>query len=252
MAGFEPATTRFQGEDSDQTELHTEEQREITAVVTTPFVALPAGNHACRSRVSTWTCRDSIHVVWHDGLFATGGDACLPCRYSMRRLPSALRAVKACRPPCDFTSKTACLGHPVSLNFTEVIQAYAIVATRKDASFPFLGTGFEPATCCFQGNRSSTELSSTCDDARVLVASRPFGLRNTTHRLPFTCRLLDRSSGRRANARHPWNCPPPLHASSDLDAPPYPSRVVNRYDGRSAPPVTVTGFGSPRGPVSQL
>lgn len=33
--------------------------------------------------------------------------------------------------------------------------------------------------------------ANTCDDACVLWLSQPFELRNATHHLPFTCRLLD-------------------------------------------------------------
>ena len=57
--------------------------------------------------------------------------------YSMLRLPSALRAVKACGPPCESTSKIVGLGPQISLNFTEVIQAYAIFTILRDASFRF-------------------------------------------------------------------------------------------------------------------
>ena len=121
-----------------QTALYPEnEQLEITAVCTTPFVALSVDGQAHRSRVSTRICRGSFRVVRHDGLVLTGGDTCLQYSYSMLRLPSALRAVKACVPPCKSTSKIVGLGPQISLNFTEVIQAYAIFTVLRDASFRF-------------------------------------------------------------------------------------------------------------------
>jgi hypothetical protein len=43
---------------------------------------------------------------------------------------------------------------------------------------------------CLRDRGSSQELQ-TCDDACVQWLSPPFELRNATHRLPFTCRLLD-------------------------------------------------------------
>jgi hypothetical protein len=55
--------------------------------------------------------------------------------YSMPRLPSALRAMKACRPPCESTSKTLGLGPRIFPNFAEAIRAYAIFAVPRDASF---------------------------------------------------------------------------------------------------------------------
>ena len=57
--------------------------------------------------------------------------------YSIVHLPSALRAVKACGPPCESLSKTFGLGPRVSLNFTGAIQAYAIFTVLRDASFRF-------------------------------------------------------------------------------------------------------------------
>ncbi len=143
-----------------QTALHSEnEQLEITAACTAPFVALSVDGQAHRSRVSTRICRGSFRVVRHDGLVSTGGDTCLRHSYSMPPLPSALRAVKACGPTCDVTSKTVRLGRQAFLDFTDVIQAYAIVTTRKDAAFPFISARFEPATRCLEGNRSTIELS---------------------------------------------------------------------------------------------
>ena len=121
-----------------QTALHSEnEQLEITAACTAPFVALSVDGQAHRSRVSTRICRGSFRVVRHDGLVLTGGDTCLQYSYSMLRLPSALRAVKACGPPCESTSKIVGLGPQISLNFTEAIQAYAIFTVLRDASFLF-------------------------------------------------------------------------------------------------------------------
>ena len=113
------------------------EQLEITAVCTTPFVALSVGGQAHRSRVSTRTCRGSFRVVQHDGLVLTGGSTCLQHSYSMFHLPSALRATRACGPPCESTSKTFGLGPRIFLNFTEMIQAYAIFTVPRDASFRF-------------------------------------------------------------------------------------------------------------------
>lgn len=57
--------------------------------------------------------------------------------YSMPPLPSALRAMKACRPPCESTSKTLGLGPRIFPNFAEAIRAYAIFAAPRDASFRF-------------------------------------------------------------------------------------------------------------------
>lgn len=75
--------SRFQGEDSDQTELHREiEPLEITAACTTPFVALSAGDQAYRSRLSTRIRRGSFRVVWHDGLF--GQEAIPVCSTATR------------------------------------------------------------------------------------------------------------------------------------------------------------------------
>ncbi len=51
MVGFEPTASRSQGEDSDQAELHPEnEQLEITAARTAPFVALSVTCQACPVR----------------------------------------------------------------------------------------------------------------------------------------------------------------------------------------------------------
>ncbi len=52
----------------------------------------------------------------------------------------------------------------------------------------------------------------TCDDADVLRLSPPFGLRNATHRLPFTCRLLNGVSRQR----------PCLHTSATSRSAPSP------------------------------
>lgn len=54
--------------------------------------------------------------------------------------------------------------------------------------------------------------SHTCDDADVLRLSPPFGLRNATHRLPFTCRLLNGVSRQR----------PCLHTSATSRSAPSP------------------------------
>jgi hypothetical protein len=70
-------------------------------------------------------------------LFLTGGDTCLQYSYSILCLPSALRAIKACGPPCESISKIVGLGPRISLNFTDVIQAYAIFTLLRDAAFRF-------------------------------------------------------------------------------------------------------------------
>jgi hypothetical protein len=41
----------------------------------------------------------------------------------------------ACEPSCEFISKIVGLEPQISLNFTEVIQAYAIFTLLRDASF---------------------------------------------------------------------------------------------------------------------
>ena len=56
---------------------------------------------------------------------------------------------------------------------------------------------------------------------RALVASLPFGRRNTTRRLSFTCRLLDRGIGRWLRARTLYLCAAALarKARTDLHYP---------------------------------
>ncbi len=64
VVGFEPTTSRFQGADSDQTELHPDRsgQPEITATRITSFDGLSEGDQPQGSRVSTRACRGSTRV----------------------------------------------------------------------------------------------------------------------------------------------------------------------------------------------
>jgi hypothetical protein len=61
-------------------------------------------------------------------------------------------------------------------------------------------------------SQCSFEELQTCDDACVQWLSPPFELRNATHRLPFTCRLLDGVSRQR----------PCLHTSATSRSAPSP------------------------------
>ena len=67
--------------------------------------------------------------------------------------------------------------------------------------------GLEPTTDCFVGNCSTTELNTRPHfDVRAPVASSSFGRQNTTRRVFFTCRLLNRNPGRWLLARTPNLC----------------------------------------------
>lgn len=98
--------------------------------------------------------------------------------------------------------------------------------------FPFLA-GLEPATRGFSGPLLYLLSYQTCEDVRVPVASGPFEPRNTTHLLPFPCRVLDRFAGCRALGPFtPETAPPPLRARLGLgSATPYPSRLASWSGG---------------------
>ena len=78
--------------------------------------------------------------------------------------------------------------------------------------------GIEPADHRFVVDSSSIELKrrSHCD-VRASVASLPFGRQNTTRRVSFTCRLLDRPPGRWLHARSPAVCAVALACKARTD-----------------------------------
>ena len=82
----------------------------------------------------------------------------------------------------------------------------------------------------------------TCDDACVQWLSPPFGLRNATHRLPFTCRLLNGVSRQRPHSHASAtsrSAPSPSPTRLGCLAPPLAMWLAVGLVVRSAPPVTL-------------
>ena len=94
---------------------------------------------------------------------------------------------------------------------------------------------------CLRDRGSSQELQ-TCDDACVQWLSPPFELRNATHRLPFTCRLLNGVSRQRPHSHASAtsrSAPSPSPTRLGCLAPPLAMWLAVGLVVRSAPPVTL-------------
>ena len=121
VAGFEPATSCFQGRDSAQTELHPEVlffgSLRLQLPTPRPLSDYPQGTNP---EVPAYPLKPVEAALQSRDMTALFNQVAVPgCDTTTRCFIYRLscRTAKACEPPCDATSKTFGLGPWVSLNF---------------------------------------------------------------------------------------------------------------------------------------